>query len=215
MKKLLVLVAVLAFVGAAQAYVVDNGDFEGGTYTQTMWWGGDPTYQVPTGWATWTANNLDNMALVAGNGSANALAMTVLPGNANGGYCQMWNLTNTAIGLGTTSVTLIVDAKNLTVGAEASGNFLGAKLTGGFASSEVKFVGVNGEWGTYSITWAIPATTTSVDVNFAVSDDGAWNPNGPGPAGCSYAIDNVRLVPEPMTMVLLGLGGLFLRRRSK
>jgi hypothetical protein len=219
MKKLLVLVAVLAFVGAVQAanFDVANAGFENGVYTQTMGWGGDPTYQVPTGWATWTAGNKDSMSIVAGNGSANALRMDVLPGNTNGGYCQIWNLTASAIPLGTTSITLYMDIIDLTPGGAklldgvTPANFAGAKLDGGLGA-ESKFIGVTGSWATYSKTWTVPATTTSAVVAFAVSTDQV-TPKGDTP--CAYAFDNIRLVPEPMTMVLLGLGGLFLRRRSK
>jgi hypothetical protein len=40
----------------------------------------------------------------------------------------------------------------------------------------------------------------------------AYNSNG---SGGSYYIDNVRLVPEPATICLLGLGALSLIRRKK
>jgi len=59
-----------------------------------------------------------------------------------------------------------------------------------------------GEWFTFSFTMGdVPSTVTLFDD----SGDGGW-------AGDVRTC--VNFVPEPMTMVLLGLGGLFLRRRK-
>lgn len=62
------------------------------------------------------------------------------------------------------------------------------------------------DWTTRSFTSsAIPAGANFVDVAFF---------NGTATTG-SITVDNISVVPEPMTMSLLGLGGLLLRRRKK
>jgi hypothetical protein len=209
MKKVLAVLVVLSFVGAVQAadFVIENAGFEGGWMTQTMGWGGDPVHQVPVGWGTWTGgSNLENMYAIAGNGGGGGAALEVLNAAGVGGYSFLWTLVKPTVPATATSLTMYADVIDLTPGG-AGGNFSGVSING----VETKFVGVTGQWQTFSFTAAIPLGTTAVELKIVNSTDQVDPKGGP----CVYGFDNIRLVPEPMTMVLLGLGGLFLRRRSK
>jgi len=59
-------------------------------------------------------------------------------------------------------------------------------------------------------------SVTNLEFSFTSTDNGAWGMNNPG----YFAMDNFNgsaldaPVPEPMSIMLLGLGGLLLRRRK-
>jgi len=71
-----------------------------------------------------------------------------------------------------------------------------------------------------TINWSVPA---ELSAKIAASDDNIqWfefvlvcNTDSSDPASVGkFYIDNIQVVPEPATMLMLGLGGLFLRRKK-
>ncbi|HEV57900.1 MAG TPA: PEP-CTERM sorting domain-containing protein [Phycisphaerales bacterium] len=67
--------------------------------------------------------------------------------------------------------------------------------------------GEEGPWQTYSLSFAAVDVPASIGHQLGILFQNVSYPSS------WIGIDNVQLIPEPMTMVLLGLGGLFLRRR--
>ena len=134
------------------------------------------------------------------------------PNNPMGGWSGILGLgypTYTSYPLGVANpyisfVSMTPVATTAAGGMQATGsnNYGAAKFTAGSASPWGETTDVDaGLWFTYTLS-ADAVGTTSVD---------EVNPGYPYNVRTSYAIE---IVPEPMTMVLLGLGGLLLRRRK-
>ncbi len=203
MKKLLVVLVVLALAGTAQANMLAgaNVDFEGGWADH---WGVPSPPGAPVNWGSWDpageAGYLADTAGVTGRG----LELGVHADLPAGGFAFVWNDTQPAVSEGMT-LTLYADIIDLTPGGAVAD--FAALNVGGY---EAKIAGVTSSWATYSIDFVVPAGMTVVEVKLAVSTDSPLYEN----VGCAYGFDNVVLTPEPITIALLGLGGLFLRRRK-
>ena len=203
MKKLLLVLVVLALAGTAQAadYTLDNADFELGTWYDQGWGVPSPP-GVPTGWGGMSSG--EALAEIVGNGGGLAVKLEVAAIHDPGGYSFMWNQNWAEVTEGDT-LTLSADIIDLTPGvAVADFAFL---HVGGY---EAKIAGVTSSWGNFSIDFLVPAGVTSVEVKIGLSTDSPSYPN----TAAAYGFDNVVLTPEPITIALLGLGGLFLRRRK-
>jgi hypothetical protein len=201
MKKVLVLLCVFAMTGIASANLVVNGDFEG-----------------TGGWDGWGSNKgiADHSADWGGT-----------PGNTDAGV--WWSDAGffqevTGIQLGT--YTLSGDLMNATGASPLSGTRKGL-----IKADMFHWNGSGYDWW-WGQELAIDASTPtnvwqhqSMDITVTANELGdhvdmikitlfLWDGDpAVDPAGNAY-FDNVTLVPEPATMILLGLGGLLLRRKK-
>ncbi|MBE0536024.1 MAG: PEP-CTERM sorting domain-containing protein [Phycisphaerae bacterium] len=195
------LVVLLALSFSAQAYFVGNHSFEEpGTGTVKNW------NDVPF----WSSDRVQVDSGVESN----------WPGATDGDYSgflmagdpSVWQLTSTVIEAGQ-EYTLLVDARNnytaiapAKMGMMLYYDDMGSRMPVALAIVDLLGDGQN-PWATYSLSFIANDVPISIGkqigIEFVnVSAQASW-----------IGIDNVRLVPEPMTLVLLGLGGLFLRKR--
>ncbi len=142
------------------------------------------------------------------------------PGSTHGDWAgflmsgdpSVWQLTGAVIEAGEV-YTLQVDARdNWSETTPAKlGLFLYYDNAGSRTPVAMAVVDLLGDgqepWATYTLTFSADDIPASIGnqigvelINFSATN--SW-----------IGIDNVRLVPEPMTLALLGLGGLFLRKR--
>lgn len=215
MKKLLLVLLVLAFAGTVQAsnplvdLSINNPDFEGGWVDQG--WGVPFPPGVPAGWSSWEGSDVGALADIAGN-PGRALELSVHAGQAAGGYAFVWN-NKKALAYQGMILTVSADVIDL---APSGYDFAAFSLEafdaggGSLGKLEQKIAGVTASWANYSMNYLAPTGTTQVEVKLVASTDNPLVPN----VGCAYGFDNVVLTPEPITIALLGLGGLFLRRRK-
>ena len=221
MKKIVIMLVAMALVaGTAQAQteILVNGDFEGGTYIAD---------NVPDNWLAYydtspTASTKVNWKSFAGG-----------PGGAPNKWVEVtgWSSATSSWGYVYQEVpaqknwsyslsfsTRLIDG--------SAGGWAGPSLTffdaaGASISTPISttFTAV-GSWTWYDYgTVVAPHGTASVAVtlwSYGTSDTDGDPCNGLTPAVDVIAYDNVSLteIPEPITMGLLGLGALMLRRRK-
>lgn len=141
------------------------------------------------------------------------------PGSTEGIYSgymmsgdpSVWQLTNAVVEAGVV-YTLQVDARNNwseTTPAKLAMYiyFDNAGTRTPVAFNVVDLLGGASPWETYSLTFAANNFPTSIGKKIGVEFLNASAINS------WIGIDNVRLVPEPMTLILMGFGGLCLRKR--
>lgn len=202
MKKIIVFIVVLALAGMAQAEILSaNRGFEAGNTTDWLQWA--------SGGAPWQ-DSLDTFTVIndgtAYEGDYYGQLTQSLSGGQSWGYNVAWQGEAPVISAGpgdytmsawvrsTTTTQAILKLEGWDVGAV---NLL-------LADERLNAFVADGTWQFITADFVLPAGTASVR---AVIGDNT------GEFSIDY--DAVSLVPEPMTIALLGLGGLFLRRRKR
>ena len=220
MKKLVISLVVISFVcaGAAQAITVDNFSFElPGTVKMGNW------EEVPD----WSSDTVASDSGVESGGSPEK-------GDWNGylmasGDPSVWQLTGHEIAEGDV-FALTIDARIgwMDSGEVGLASTLNMKLyyyddndeRALIKEQDVVMVTEYVEWGGGRTYWA--PYTLDVDIDSECPAAVGYNigiellgVGHEGPEGCWMGMDDVRLVPEPATMMLLGLGSLALLKRRR
>ncbi|MBN1126173.1 MAG: PEP-CTERM sorting domain-containing protein [Sedimentisphaerales bacterium] len=203
MKRQIIMSAVilLALSYTVQAYVVGNYSFE------------DPGDGKHNNWEEVPFWSSDRVASDSGVESD-------WPGSTEGVYAgylmsgdpSVWQLTDIVIEAGKV-YTLLVDARDnwsATMPAKLEMMLyydnVGTRTPVALAIVDL-LGGTEGPWETYDLSFVADDVPASIGNQIGielinVSSASSW-----------IGIDNIQLIPEPMTLTLLGLGGLFLRRR--
>jgi hypothetical protein len=207
MKKLVVLLSIICMVGAvANANIVSNWGFESGTGT------------VAT---SWIQNALDGSTVqrVSETPYAGTFCMKGVINNTTGAPGKAEILQQTAVGSITSGVAYDFSfyAKG-TVGPGCVAWYQIQWLDGdGSNGGGVKGITpLSGFWTTLNSTYqkfsqlgqTAPAGADCAYLSIRIEGGAFVGSNG------TMYVDNVSITPEPMTLALLGLGGLLLRRRK-
>ena len=191
MKKVLLVLSIVAMVGVAQADLITDGDFETPANIEVGAWGGSATFDDGSGDATSDGayGIIGGIAImVLGQGPASpGVSQAPLPAGLSGGD----------------TMTFTMDMKGFTIDGQPGVKVEAWSSSGHLADTGEMRLDVTANWETYSWDYLLPAGST----HYKIVPLGDW---GAGSTG----FDNASIVPEPTTMALLGLGALVLRRKK-
>ena len=201
---LITTVALLGFMAnsISAAILIPNGDFSNGSenWLKVSGGGEGPADTFPTG------GNPGGYGSITPVGGWGILVSPTVAGAAGGGV-PIASLSLTAGG----PVTFTYDSINLS-GAGPVGGFKweawgNNALVGNTGETFPTLIGDGSTWQTYTYNWTLPALTDKII--FVPLWAGGGNAS-------TIGVDNVGVVPEPSSALLLGLFGLgFLARRTR
>ncbi len=201
---LITTVALLGFMAnsISAAILIPNGDFSNGSenWLKVSGGGEGPADTFPTG------GNPGGYGSITPVGGWGIMVSPIVAGAAGGGV-PIASLSLTAGG----SVTFTYDSINLS-GAGPVGGFKweawgNNALVGNTGETFPTLIGDGSTWQTYTYNWTLPALTDKII--FVPLWAGGGNAS-------TIGVDNVGVVPEPSSALLLGLFGLgFLARRTR
>ena len=201
---LITTVALLGFMAnsISAAILIPNGDFSNGSenWLKVSGGGEGPADTFPTG------GNPGGYGSITPVGGWGILVSPTVAG-ASGGGVPIASLSLTAGG----PVTFTYDSINLS-GAGPVGGFKweawgNNALVGNTGETFPTLIGDGSTWQTYTYNWTLPALTDKII--FVPLWAGGGNAS-------TIGVDNVGVVPEPSSALLLGLFGLgFLARRTR
>ena len=216
MKKLIVLFVLVAFASFACAELLPNGDFAAGMSGWGTWGSGSGSGSLGYKWTSHWAY-IETTGGVGGAGDPFMVPTTA----SQKGYCEWWGWGYNVVWRSSSAELIPVTAGNAyTLRGYAKdltgdgGNFelkfewldaSGRKPSEGSAvpTWSIFFDGMTTSWVEYTKTETAPAGACYIRPVYGESNPGK-----------TVGIDNLQFLPEPMSIALLGLGGLFLRRRK-
>jgi len=221
MKRLLVFLLLLVMAGIASADIMPDGGFESGLWSGSygyMWNAG-----TAWGWNTYTqasgglspGNYFGKFGLPASGYAYTYSYATASPAwqTWDGGWAAAWQQGLVANEGDILQASAYIKELNGTAGTGVAMLKIEAKDgSDNTLASHIEYFDVTADWAqVIGTTWEIPTGLPGyVGVSMVVGLDTA------DALGHLVGFDNVELniVPEPITIGLLGLGGLFLRRRK-
>jgi hypothetical protein len=163
-----------------------------------------------------TTNGLGNPSNPGGTGTSGSITVTRNAPEGNFGYFYSQGASSTAFlaALGTSSnggagYTAASGTIQLDFVPATGGTYFGLGIVLNYNSNFGQFFPSgtpvnNGTYYTEDINYTINSTTSANYFQLGV----IWNSDAP--TGSSFTLDNIQVVPEPASLVLLGLGGLSL-----
>jgi hypothetical protein len=214
MKKVLVILAALCFIGVAQADVTVNGVDPGATWVGYMNVFETPAnggaYLWGSGWGTadLRANISGGILTLAPNTNCWNAADPYWVANGVGNKDMEANFYREFAGLNGQTMTFnyTVGVNTLPAGYIAQAFVKVLDPGAGWATVQSTFANLTPGAGSVSLTVG-PSTALITQIGFLVRGLDA------DPAGTAAAT-SVTIIPEPATMLLLGLGGLLLRKKK-
>lgn len=222
MKRLVVVLLLLAMAGIASADIMPDGGFEAGLWSgsggyiymaspSSYTWGYATPYQ---GTAAPNAGAFSGVFVLPASG--NAYTWSYAPAGVKsfaggGGWSAAWQQGLVATAGDVLQASSYIKQLSGPAGGSGIMKIEWIDFSGGEISEVIESFSATGTWT--QVTGSLfTAPAGTVGVTMVVGNE-TWSG---GLVGTAIAFDNVTLsiIPEPMSIALLGLGGLFLRRRK-